>query len=310
MKIQDLKNYKHKPKYIIQELLEENEICMGFGQTGGFKSFDMAYRMVCIASGKKVYGKYKTKPCPIAWLSAEDSIKTNKERVVKIMRGLKLRKKIPLYILPRSDCGNLLSMGFKEAIFDFCKDKGIKVLVMDTINPLTPEIEDNKAKDVTKLFNDFLKPLSDIYNVAPVFLHHTDKLGRAFLGSTKWKANAENVYRFERKGIQSTYKIYHEKNKSGEAPVLEIGIEFKEKEINFKLIDTSEAKVYSSKRKMSQAEFFKLKLNELVEDTETERKEIYEILIEAGVKINVDKNNKNSTLDRVISEWRKEQCKN
>lgn len=261
MTIKDYEEYKSSKDYIIENLMFPAEIGMSYAPSSNMKSLSMMHMALCISSGKK-YFKFKVKPCAVGILSAENSIKTDKERLRKIMRGLGIRKKnIPLYILPRSQCGDILSLGFKESIFDFIREKQIKVLFMDTINPLTPEIDDNKAKDVTKVFREVFKILSDEYKIAVWFLHHTDKMGNSFLGSIKWKSNADTIFRIQRDGLSNVFRIYNEKNREGETNTLEIEIEFLEKKINFKLLNESKPEIFKKVgRKSSQSKILKEKI--------------------------------------------------
>ena len=49
------------------------------------------------------------------------------------------------------------------------------------------------------------------------------------------------------------------------------------------------------------------KLKTIVKDTSLERLKIYQILKENECTIKTDKSGKNSTLDRAIAEWRKQE---
>ncbi len=246
--IKDYEEYKPSKDYIIEGVMYPQENEMIYGQSGHFKSLDMLYRAICIASGRKYLGKFKIKKCPVAILSAENHKRVDKVRIKAIMRGLNLRKKdLPLYLLPREQCGDLLDKSFKAQVESFIIEKQIKVLFMDTINPLTPEIDDNKGKDVIRVFKEFIDPLIDSYNLTVVFLHHTDKQAKSFLGSTKFKANSDVTSMIDREDY-GRYKIYNEKNREGEIGALEIGVEFinnnkgETKEIRFSLIKVTDQK--------------------------------------------------------------------
>lgn len=300
MTIRDYENYKVNKNYIIQDVLEPKESGMLYAPSGSFKSLLALYQAVCIASGKKYLGKFKVKKQAVLILSAENRIETDKKRIKEIMRGMRLRKKdIPLYILPRNECQDILYPEFQAQIENFITEKNIKVLYLDTINPLTPEVDDNKAKDVTIVFNSFIKPLCDNFNCSVVFLHHTGKDENNYLGSIKWRANVDKVWRIDRNKLSQTFKIYNEKGRDGEASVKEVKIEFSDDKIEFSFMGTEQAQVFSKKKKMSQAEFFKLKLNELIQDKKTDRAKIQAIFIQHKIKFS------RATLDRAIQEWRK-----
>lgn len=305
MNLQDYHNYKPSKDFIISENLNPCESTMLYAPSGFCKSLLMLYQAVCIASGKKYLQKYKTQKLPVLILSAENSIATDKIRISQILTGLKIRsKKIPLYVLPRQECQDIFHIGFRCQLEKFIQENKIKVLYLDTINPLTPELDDNKAKDVTKFFNSFCKPLIDDYKISIVFLHHTGKTENNYLGSVKWKANCDNVLRIDRKGLTNILKIYNEKNRTGEKPVQEVEINFSDKNISFRFLGESNPAVFTSKKKISQEEFFILKLEEFCKP-EWERMEIYEVLKSQKIKFKVT-GGKNSTLERAISKWRKQ----
>lgn len=302
MTIQDYEKYKPDKNYIIQNLLFPKESGMMYAPSNSFKSLIALHMACCIATGKKFLGKFNTKINPVLMLSAEDSIEIDKTRIKNILRGIKSRKKdIPLYILPRNKCEDVLNPTFQRKLNRFIKDKGIKVLFLDTINPLTPEIDDNKGKDVTRVFNEFIKPLCDEYNVLVIFLHHTTKKenSNSFLGSVKWKANCDNVWRIQREKLERRIKFYNEKSKNGETETLEIEIEFLDKEIKFRLLSSSSPEIYSKKNKLTQHEIFLMKLNELVADKKTDRKIIFATFDKHKLRYS------RGTLDRAINEWRK-----
>lgn len=305
MTLTDFQNYKESKEYLIKDILKPNEISMIYAPSGQYKSIYAMYMALCIASGKKFLGEYRTKKKPVLILSAENSIQTDKKRLFALMKGLKIRsRKTPIYMLPRKDCHDLLSLEYKRELFNLIEEKGIKMLILDTINPLTPEIEDNKAKDVISFFNMFAKRCVDNYNCSVFFLHHTGKNEKNFLGSVKWKAECDNVFRIERRGLQRRFNVYNEKNREGENATLGIDIDFTEKAIELELINMEEAKIFDPKKKMNQEEYFLMKLEELFDDKETKRADIYEGLIKADVKFKMT-GGKNSTLERAISKWRK-----
>lgn len=297
--ISDYNRYKPRKDYIIKDFMYPKQICMTYGQTGHMKSIDMLYKALCIATGKKYLGK-KTKKQNVLILSAENSVEIDKQRIEMMMKGLKIRKKnIPLYIVPRNLCGDVLDFSFKLKLFKLIQDLDIKVLFLDTINPLTPELDDNRAKDVTRLFNELLKYIADEFNCYVSFLHHTDKQGRGFLGSTKFKANCDEVLRIERGDtLKPFYKIFNEKNRTGENNTQEVQVAFSEKKIEFRLFSESAPQIYKKNKKMSQQEFFIMKLDLLIKDKQLSRAEIMKTFDKNDIKYST------ATLDRAIKEWR------
>lgn len=302
--LKDYRNYKESQNYIIKDLVYPAEISMNYGQTGSLKSANMLYKAVCIATGKKYLGKFKTKKNNVAILSAENSVLTDRERLLAICRGLKIRRLNNLYILRRAKCGDILNTFYKTALFDFLEKNNIKVLFLDTINPLTPELEDISTKEVTKLFNEFLKPISEA-GIYVEFLHHTDKQGKMFLGSTKFKANCDCVTRIDRiNDLSNTFELINEKNRAGENNTLKIEIDFiplkpeKLKIINFKLVDdTGKPKIWKKKRQPDKSDKLKVELIKMLpKKTQISRKEIMELLDNGNIEYTT------ATLDRILKD--------
>jgi hypothetical protein len=305
--IRDYEEYKPSKNYIIDQIMYPNDIEMIYGQSGHMKSLDILYRAVCIVSGRKYVGKFKIKKCPVAIISAENHKKVDKHRLKAIMRGLKIRKKdLPLYILPRENCGDLLDDDFKKGVEKFVKKKEIKVLIIDTINPVTPEVDDNKARDVTRVFNEFFKPLVDKYKINICFLHHTDKQARSFLGSTKFKANSDVTSLIDRKKIES-YTITNEKNREGEVNGLEIGVEFindkngETKEIKFELIKEIEEKGMKRIKKKTKSNKIENKIMSVMSSTPKPRHKLIEECSEVGSKATIDRVLKKLVKDKKLN---------
>lgn len=303
MTLNDYRKYKIDKRYIIEGRIYKKYNEMRYAPSGFFKSIYSLYEAVCIASGRKLLNRFRVKKNPVLYVSAENAIETDKPIIEKICKGLKIKtSKLPFYVLPRQECEDIMSEQFQSKLARTIEEKGIKVIYLDTINPLTPALDDNKGKEVTQVFARFLKPIQDKYGCYICFLHHTTKQESSFLGSMKWKANADIVTRLERKGLLYFFKIYNEKNRRGESNTLEVKISFGEDKITFDLIAESSPEIFSKRKKMTQAEFFALKLNEFFKGRKREditRNEIFEAFEENKIKFS------RASLDRAIGEWRK-----
>ena len=104
--------------------------------------------------------------------------------------------------------------------------------------------------------------------------------------------------------MNNTLKLYNNKNRKGEQTVKHIGVEFKEKEITFELLEEGAVQRFKKGKKMTQLEFFLMKLNQIIVDKSLERAEVYQIMKEHDINFKLDKSGKNSTMDRAIREWR------
>jgi hypothetical protein len=297
--ILDCKNHKISKDFLIKDKKYPREVEQVHAPSGSFKSILEVYEAVCVASGRPYLGKFRTKKSPVLFVLAETHRDWLKKKLIPILRGLNVRSnKIPLYFLTRDKVGDLLDPKFAHRVAKTIEDKEIKCVYLDTVNPLTPSIDDNSAKDVTRFFNDFLKPVVDRYGCNITYLHHTDKKGDNFLGSMKWFANSDSVFRLHREGLNNRVSIFNEKGRDGEMNTLEVEIVFSEKKIEFKLISQGDAAKFSKKKKMSQQEFFVFKLNQLEIPKDAERKEIQIIFKEHDINFSTP------TLDRALKTWR------
>lgn len=238
MTIKDYRTYRDRKDWLIKDLgAFPNEITMRTGNTGSFKSLEMNYRAICMATGKPYLDKFKTRKINVLIISAENPERTDGNRFLKIMRELKIRKLPNLYVIPRRASIDLLNPSFQNKLSNLIEEKNIKALFIDTINPATPELDDNAAKDVTRLFNNFLKPFTEKYGLYTEYLHHTDKAGKRYLGSMKWKGNVDNEWFVERKQLRNEFTIQNSKNRSGEIESLKVGVTFLDDRIRFNLIE-------------------------------------------------------------------------
>ncbi|MCD4771276.1 AAA family ATPase [archaeon] len=309
LEVLDLKAIlSHKPskKFIIKDFIYPSEICMKFGESGDFKSMICLNQCLCIASGKKFLGKFQTKKQPVLYLSAENHYDIDCERTRKMMRGLKIRsRKFPFHLIRRGECGDLMDSSFFERLAYKIRELKIGIVYLDTINPLTGSLDDNSARDVTSLFNKVLKRLADDLKVSVIFLHHTDKHGRGFLGSTKWFGNSDAVWRIRREKGTSRVSMYNDKDRGGEKSSKKIEIVFEEKSISLNFVGEEVATKYTKKKKVSRNNLLVKKMFELNIGADWDKRKIYEALSEAGINLTINNNtNKDSTCDRAIKEYK------
>lgn len=235
----DIKSIKKNKNYIIENISYPQEITQNTGYTGHFKSILAMNKAICLASGKNYLGK-KVKKRVVAYISAENSEIIDKERIIGICKGHKIRALNNFYYLPRQYCGDVMSEEFQEFLKKFIEEKKINYLIIDTISPVA-EIDDNAGREVTKLFNKFFKPFVEDYNLNIDYLMHTDKNKRNFLGSIKWLANADNEFFFERpKNLEiKEVVISNTKNRNGEKMTMKIKINFDKvkNEITFNVLE-------------------------------------------------------------------------
>lgn len=284
---------KHKP------ILGKKQIVMFYGDTTVGKSYLCTYQGLCVASGKPYLGRFKTKKSPVLYISAENIPEDDAERMRRLRKGSGFRsRRIPFYYLQRKDIESITNNVFKDKIIQFIEDRGIKLLYLDTILPLVPGLEDNSAKDVTLVFNQFLKPVCDRTGVTIVFLHHTDKNKRDALGSTKWRGNADKVFRVDRNGLDNTVSIHDEKGRSGESADIKVIFDWGSNYTKVYYGGSEKARGRKNKGKKLSVKYLLIqKLKQHCDKTD-ERKTIIEKLTKEKVEFS------KPTLDRALKEWR------
>lgn len=254
-------DYKEDNNGQIMEGISLGDKILSYGDSNSFKTLTSIYRGLCVASKRKYLNTFRIKKqCPVLFLSAEDNPVRNMKKIKPILRGLKIRKKekIPFYTIIRKDCHQLTDSEYFDYVCEIIEDYQIKWIIFDTAILFFQEMDDNKARDVNLIYTEFIHKISDKYGCVCEMIAHTDKARNSFLGSTKWKGNSDVVLRVERKDLDFCFSIYNEKNKDVEKDVLDVNIDIKydkkEKNIvktSFKLIGTSQPKIFNNHRKRS-----------------------------------------------------------
>lgn len=200
-----LKEKVEKDSYLIENLILENSIITIYGEPASLKSIVANYISCCIATKTKFLGKFKTKKAKVLYLSAENPKNLDLERFKAIFKGMKIipakRKKENLLFeyVGRKDIGILNDDSFYTTLNEKISSEGINLLVIDTLSPLIMNLNDNEARAVVEVFHNRLMPLIDKYNIAILLVMHSQKTGKDFLGSVKFKGESDLFFESERK---------------------------------------------------------------------------------------------------------------
>lgn len=231
--LKDFRENVKKPKDIIENLLQKDELGMIYGDSGVRKSLLTSYLALCIATGKPAFNKYKVKKQPVLILTAENGNLITKVHFDTLMKGLRVRysKSIcsNLKVLRRDACENLLDREFCDEIINYLNENNIKVLFLDTLAVLVPEKDLSQAPDsIFVLKNVFHYLKANVKDLSIYYLEHTDKNKNSYIGSIKQKGNLDVQFRIERETPEdltcNTLLIYNEKGRIGEEGVLKIEV--------------------------------------------------------------------------------------
>lgn len=189
-----------KANPIIKNLIPEKSIIGIFGEPGSCKSLVADHLGCAVSTGSSFLGEYKVKKQPVLLLPTENHRDLEKIRVRSIFREMKInptkrkKNKILFSMWERKFISTLNNVVFYSKLEDTISKKKIKLLIIDTISPLISDQDDNRANSVVEIFNERLFPLVDKFGLTIIFLMHSQKSGRDFLGSIKFKASCDVFY--------------------------------------------------------------------------------------------------------------------
>lgn len=288
-----------KEKPILKPFIPEKSIIGIYGEPGTLKSIFVNYVGSCIASGKKFLDQYPANQQAVLILSTENSERTDRKRLKSIFKAMRINpvrrqyKNLKLKILSRNKVNVLNDEFFFNDLCRIIEESQIKLLIVDTISPLLMDTNDNQASEIVRAFNERFFKLIDLYGISVLFTMHSQKTGKDFLGSVKYKASVDAFYELEREN--NTLTLLCQKHREGEISLrLEVDFETKNEnlyKINFKFLEEFLGKQSSrgSKAKDNPGDnpakinLAKETISDLLREKELKWKEIMEELILRGI---------------------------
>lgn len=240
-----------KERPIIKYLVPEKSITTIFGEPGTLKSILASHIGCCVATGKKFLGQYPVKKGCVLILSTENSEKTDKKRLRAIFKGMKVNpvrrkiKNLQLLIYGRNTIDLLSNLGYYANLEKTIANNNIKLLIIDTLSPMISEIDDNRASSIVDTFKKQLFPLIDKFQISIILIMHSQKTGRDFLGSVKYKASVDAFYELSRK--DDILELLCHKHREGEHN-LKIKASFEEKKEKLNKITFEFLEEYAGKQ--------------------------------------------------------------
>lgn len=287
---EDFKNLKKDQNYIVDGFLYPGSVTMIYSPPAQFKSLIACSMGLAISNGKSFLGM-DTKKAPVLYGDGENSKLTIKDRLEKLHKGMNLTQdKFPYYTLTDGllmDEKKHIHLGFQLFIEKQIEEKGIKVLIFDTMHRFA-YYDENSSDDINKLYTQFFKPLAEKYNVAIIFLHHSTKSG-GYRGSGDFLGMVDVSFQIRRKPKTNQFTIINEKSRNGEIGEILGEIIFDDEYIKINRLDEQEEKknsisklkqttflleeyfsklnIYEKRRKKEILDFFELNNVALVEST-------------------------------------------
>lgn len=213
----ELQNYQSKnTKWVVENLIKSGGITVLGGKRATLKSWFELNQSYCVANGIDFLGKFKTNKGPVLYLDRENQFNELKVRSKLTKQGLNLNESQVFFISESYiKIDSILDLEKLEKII---VEKNIILVICDVYRRLI-SFDENDAKEVSKLFVDLLKPLTERTGVAIVLIHH-EKKGESsgddmdmLRGSSDLANYVDGIIQLERKGDILTVK--QNKNRAG-----------------------------------------------------------------------------------------------
>lgn len=126
---------------------------------------DLANR---ISKGEEVFGR-QTHPCPVLYVSLEDTLARLQERLGQVTGG----KPGPVYLSTEAE---LMNHGFEEQLVTFLEaHREVKLVIIDTLQKIRELGRENYSYAGDYAVTGVLKELADRYGLTMLLVHHNRK---------------------------------------------------------------------------------------------------------------------------------------
>lgn len=239
----DFEKLKKDKDFLVQDFIYPRTVTLFYSPPGEFKSLLALHMSQSLASGKDWLG-FKTKRTPVLYCDKENNDQTIKDRIIKLYKGHNLkRKNYPLYILRRT--GDLLDSNFIKRLKELIIEKGIKLVVFDTLHRFA-DYDENKSDDINRLYNEVFIPIKEEFGCSILFLHHSTKPSESgkvvYRGSSDFLGMVDTAYLVRRTKTEgkktNDFLIINEKSRAGEIAELYGQIDFSDNDSYIKIIKT------------------------------------------------------------------------
>ncbi len=156
-----------KEPFLVKKLIPHKSICVLSGYPESCKSWILLHLAQCVASGKPLFGEFKTKKVAVLIIDEETGVEEFRRRI-KLMR---FRRKLPIYIFSQREI-KVDSPNDLNIIINLIREKNIKLVIIDPFIAIHSKIE-NSAEEMQKVVEAFQKL---VFTEATVlFAHHHRK---------------------------------------------------------------------------------------------------------------------------------------
>lgn len=162
-------------EWLVEGVIPKPSLCLIASKGGVGKTLVTLEIVRQIIEGGMFLGKYQCKKSKVLYIdgeSGESEIKRRCEKLGYTKAGNKEGVEfVNTYNL------NLYNIYHLLEVLKYLKENNIKVLIVDTLRPLSGDMDENNAKDVRKFMRLFMK-MRDNHGITTIFLDHERKNGQ------------------------------------------------------------------------------------------------------------------------------------
>jgi len=209
------------PRPLIEGVLDHRTMTIMAGKFGTYKTFLALDWAACVATGTPWAGHAVPEALPVVYVAAE-GVGSFDRRLAAWGAGHEVAQRTKGALTIHGGPVNVMKNEAMSELVKTIKDRGAKLLVVDTFSRCAPGLEENEATKVAAAL-ERLFSIRDILDIAVLVLHHTGHQGLRARGSSVLDDNADaswviklNGENNEDRGPDNPRTLEHRKSKDGE----------------------------------------------------------------------------------------------
>jgi hypothetical protein len=191
-------------EWIVENFMVKAGLCMVTGDAGSGKTWTALDMGVSIAEGQPWLGRAVIQGAVLV-IDEESGDHRLATRLTKILRGHNGSESTPLYYttMQGADIRDALDM---YEIEKFITEKKIKFVIIDALMDVILGADENSVKDVMPAFAQ-LKQMIERTGCSVLVIHHNDKAGKGYRGSTAIKGAVDLLFEVDKAEKSDCIKI-------------------------------------------------------------------------------------------------------
>lgn len=157
-------------KWLIDGIIPEEGVAVMAAKPASLKTWVALQMAIDIASGNKLFNKFDTIQAPVLILDGESGERLLKNRLEIL--GIKADTELPIYYKTYSG-GQKFNKSFFENVLGFCLEKGVKLVIIDSLVRFLDIKDKNNAIDVSEAFKRFAR--LKMVGISVLLIHHCRK---------------------------------------------------------------------------------------------------------------------------------------